>query len=273
MIAKFVFLILVLIVFLFLLNLGVILIQYFMGPKSNPYLVKGLLSGTSMQIVPQDPSNPDSLVIYRSNNKTNGIEFTWSIWLTIDNIGKQQTQVQHIFNKGSNDNYQNTNSLLNGSSLNTATGVASPNNGPGLYLDGNANTLYFIMDVISPTNSTIQNTKVIEITNIPLKKWFHCAFRLENKVLDVYINGTIVQRETFDYIPKQNYDNVNICQNGGFSGSISDLRYYAKALSAFDINKIVTYGPNTSSSSLANKPGTNYDYLGTSWFSSKWYSS
>ena len=271
MIAKFVFLILVLIVFLFLLNLGVILIQYFSGPKSNPYLVKGLLSGTSMQTVPQDPANPDSLVIYRSNNQKNGIEFTWSVWLSVDSVGSATTTVKHIFNKGTDDNYTQVNNLL-GATLSTYKGFAGPNNGPGLYLDGTNNTLYFVMDVISPTGGTIQNSHVITITNIPMKKWFHLAFRLENKVIDVYINGTIVQRETFDYIPKQNYDNVNIGHNGGFSGSISDLRYYSKALSAFEINKIVKNGPNTSASNLTNKPGTNYDYLGSSWFNSKWFS-
>jgi hypothetical protein len=190
--------------------------------------------------------------------------------LSIDSIdGKGQAR--HIFNKGTAENYTSENPLL-AATIPTKIGFAGPNNGPGLYLDGSLNTLYFVMDVISPTGGTIRNSSTITITNIPMKKWFHLAFRLENKVMDVYINGTIVQRETFDYIPKQNYDNVNIGNNGGFAGSISNLRYYSKALSAFEINKIVRSGPNTSASKLSNKPGSSYDYLGASWFQSKWFS-
>jgi hypothetical protein len=271
-IAKFVFLILVLVVFLFLLNLGVILIQYFTAPKTNPYLSKGMLSGSSSQTIPQDPANKDSLVIYRSNNKSTGIEFTWSVWVMIDNIGKVSNKVQHIFHKGTDDNYTDTNPLVANGSVSSYTGFAGPNNGPGLYLDATKNTLYFVLDVISPTSSTVQPSQVIDVSNVPMKKWVHCAFRLQNKVLDVYINGIIVTRRTFDYIPKQNYDDVHIGKNGGFSGSVSDLRYFDNALSAFKISKIVYYGPNTSASSLTTKGGSNYDYLSSSWFNSKWYS-
>ena len=271
-IAKFVFLILVLIVFLFLLNLGVILIQYFTAPNTNPYLVKGLLSGSSAQTITQDPSDKNAKVIYRSNNKSSGIEFTWSVWLMVDTIGKEPNKVRHIFNKGTGNNYTVTNHLLDSSVLNGYTGIAGPNNGPGLYLDNAKNTIYFVMDVISPTTSTVQPSVVVDISNIPMQKWVHCAFRLENKVIDAYINGTIVTRQTLDNIPKQNYDSVNIGHNGGFAGSISDLRYYDHALTVFDINKIVYKGPNKSASDLASNGGSNYDYLGSSWFNSKWFS-
>lgn len=271
-IAKFVFLILVLIVFLFLLNLGVILIQYFTAPSTNPYLSKGMLSGTSAQSIPQDPANKDSQVVYRSNNKATGIEFTWSIWIMVDNVGTDSNKVKHIFHKGTDDHYADKNPLVANGSLVNYTGIAGPNNGPGLYMDSAKNTLYFVMDVISPTLTTVQNAQVIDVSNVPMKKWVHCAFRLQNKVMDVYINGVIVTRRTFDYIPKQNYDDVHIGKNGGFSGNISDLRYYDHALTAFEISKIVYYGPNTSASSLVTKSGSNYDYLGSSWFNSKWYS-
>jgi hypothetical protein len=68
-------------------------------------------------------------------------------------------------------------------------------------------------------------------------------------------------------VPKQNYDDVHVGKNGGFNGSLSNLRYYDYALSAFDINALVNYGPNLTPSSLDAKPNNVYDYLGLGWYS------
>ena len=103
-----------------------------------------------------------------------------------------------------------------------------------------------------------------------MKKWFHIAFRLQNKVLDIYTNGSIVKRIAFDYIPKQNYDDVYLGQNGGFSGSISNLRYYDYALSAFELSNIVYWGPNLTASNLMTNSGKNFDFLGATWYQAKW---
>ena len=84
LISKFVFLLLVLIVFIMLLNLGVYIISYFLRPDMTPYVVKGLINGNRLIVVPQDPKNSNAVTIYRSNNEDKGIEFTWSVWLHID---------------------------------------------------------------------------------------------------------------------------------------------------------------------------------------------
>lgn len=270
-IAKFAFLFLVLIVFLFLLNLGVKLIQYFLTPSRSPYLIKGLISGSSAQTISQKSNNQDALIVYRSNDRTNGIEFTWTTWILIDNVGNNSDKVQHIFHKGVNDGFNRTNTLI--ANVGNYKGFAYPNNGPGLYLDGSINKLYFIMDVISPTGAsggTVQSSVKIDIDDIPMKKWVHLAFRLQNKVLDVYTNGTIVKRISFDYIPKQNYDDVYLGQNGGFAGSISNLRYFDYALSAFELSNIVYWGPTLTASNLMTNSGKNYDFLGATWYQSKW---
>lgn len=270
-VAKLSFFFLVLLIFLFLLNLGVKLIQYFLTPTRTPYLIKGMISGSSSQTISQKANNEDALIVYRSNDRPNGIEFTWSTWLLIDDVGSDANQVRHIFHKGVNDGYRVANSLIK--DVGGYRGYASPNNGPGLYLDGSLNKMYFVMDVISPTGAsggTVQYSLKIDVDDIPMKKWFHIAFRLQNKVLDIYTNGTIVKRVSFEYIPKQNYDDVYLGQNGGFSGSISNLRYYDYALSAFELSNIVYWGPNLTSSNLMKNSGTNYDFLGTTWYQSKW---
>jgi hypothetical protein len=40
--------------------------------------------------------------------------------------------------------------------------------------------------------------------------------RVENTLMDVYVNGTITSTK-FTAVPKQNYNDVQICQNGGGS--------------------------------------------------------
>ena len=49
-------------------------------------------------IVSQDPSNENSVMLYRSDNK-NGIEFTYSFWFVIENMEYKYGEWKHIFHK------------------------------------------------------------------------------------------------------------------------------------------------------------------------------
>jgi hypothetical protein len=237
LIAKLSFLLLVIIIFIILLRLGVSFISWLFTPSSSPTLINGMIDGKELNIISQDPSSSSlSTQINRSSNKKGGIEFTWSTWLFIDDITYRQGQYRHIFHKG-NDNINITNS---------PTGMNFPNNAPGLYLSPADNKLHVIMNTVS--NSEVN--EVIEIDNIPIKKWVNVIIRLKNTILDVYINGTISGRLVLQNVPKQNYNNVYACQNGGFTGKLADLRYFARALSIFEINSVVSSGPNTTTSKL-----------------------
>jgi hypothetical protein len=267
LLAKFAFVVLALIVFLFLLNLGISLVSYFTRPSKSPYLIWGMKSGTDYTVITQDPGSKNGIT-YRSNNQPSGAEFTWSAWLKFDNIPVGDNKYRVIFVKGT-DTY--------GSS----DGIATVNNGPGLYFTASTDTvsrgstanpnveslhgtLHYVMDVVSPINNAQVSTQYADIPNIPLNKWVHVAIRLQNKVLDCYVNGVITTRVSFgDYIPKQNYDNVVYAGNGGFPGAISNLRYYDRALSVFELNSLVYYGPNLN----AANSSTNYTgYLGRPWY-------
>lgn len=259
-IAKFVFLILILIAFMFLVSLGTSLIAYFYKPNRSPYLIRGMISGNTPITIPQDPNNSDSITIYRSNNRNNGIEFTWSVWLFINNIDTSDNrEYRHIFNKGDNTF--------------TSSGIATVNNAPGLYLSSTSNTLRVIMDqVIINASPEVKNQESIDIVNIPINKWVNVIIRLKNNLIDVYINGTVSATKQMTHVPKQNYNDVNICRNNGFSGYLSDLRYFDHDLNVFEINNIVLAGPNTNASSSVSNPtsltGFPY-YLSNMWYTSK----
>jgi len=250
-VAKFAFLILVIIVFMFLINLGIYLIGYFTTPSSTPYLVQGMINGNASVIIPQDPKQSNSVTILRSNNQSTGAEFTWSVWLFISDLQPSAVQYHHIFSKGD-------------TTFDKTTNLYTLNNSPGLYLSPNINTLHLVMSTVSPTD----DNDVIDISNVPLRKWFHVAIRLENTILDVYVNGTISSRIILQNVPKQNYNDVLVCQNGGFMGNLSDLRYYNYALNVFQISAIVSTGPTTTAATPSTGSITT-NYLSSLWYSSK----
>jgi hypothetical protein len=241
-VAKIGFIILVIIVFLILMSLGIMLITYLTGPNKNPYLVHGMVQGNSSMTISQDPNNSSSIPILRSNNESKGLEFTWSFWLFIDNLPDKSVGLQTIFCKGD----------------------GKVNNGPGVYLGPDINTgiLRVKMDT-ALSNDTLNS---IDIKNIPLRNWVHIAIRAEQKVIDVYVNGVIASHLTLNNLPKQNYSDVLIAPNGGFSGKLSNLRYYSHALNIFEINYVVMGGPNMS---LVNSTKSS---AGTTYLSRNWYS-
>lgn len=266
-IAKFAFILLVLILFVFLFNLGVRLISYFTSPSKSPYIVKGLITGSAGTVVTQDPNSETSITIQRSNNYETGIEFTWSVWLYVTNTtGDGSKQYSHVFNKGD--------------SKWKSDGRSSVNNGPGLYLKntptpGTSSTkeigLYIVMDTGNVENNKSQ--ELMEIKSIPLQKWFNVCICLKNVIMDVYVNGVNSGRHIMPYVPRQNYNNINVCQNGGFEGNLSDLRYFDHALSIYEINGLIWQGPNLTQNSSINN-GTTYskgtNYVSNLWYTSKW---
>lgn len=254
LIARFAFVLIVVIIFMLLLRLGIYLIAYFSEPNKNPYVVQGMLNGSNPAQITQNPQVQSSIPILRSNNQKTGIEFTWCVWLNVATINA--TGYQHVFNKG-NNTYD-------------ANGIATINNGPGMYLSLRTESNPMI-HVVMNTVSTTQPVQTIDITNIPLKKWFHIILRMQNNVMNVYINGVVTQQVTFVNVPKQNYQDVFVCQkNGistGFSGNLSDLRYYGHALNIFEITQLVSKGPNLTTSSLNSSTAV----YGSSYLSSQWY--
>jgi hypothetical protein len=258
-VAKFAFIILILIGFMFLFRIGMIALAYFLQPSDSPYLVKGLINGSESITIPQNSFANNSIVMLSSNQAT-GIEFTYSVWISLSNPNSDG-KYHHIFNKGSYD-------LSGGSGLNLDS------NAPGLYVkneDGTA-SLRVYMDTMNTTSITSGSMHAlpIDISGIPFKKWVNVVIRCQNRILDVYVNGILTSRKDLVDVPRQNYGDVFVCRDGGFSGQLSDLRYFAKALNVFEINNVVGTGPNLSTSSSTTAPsGSSNPYF----LSSLWYKS
>ena len=92
-------------------------------------------------------------------------------------------------------------------------------------------------------------------------RWFNLAVRMQNKIMDVYVNGVVAKRHVFKNVPKQNYGDIQV---GGFNGNLSDLRYFNAALNVFQINNIAMAGPNLTAANSSTD--TKFDYLSSSWY-------
>jgi len=257
-VAKIVFVLLVLIIFIVMFKVGLTLIGYFTTQNTNPYVVSGLIPGNIGIVIDQDTAVKTAVPIPRSNNQATGMEFTWSCWINLaaSPVGAGPF---HIFNKGNNPD------TTDPSNTNHATTITDS---PGLYLSFDQQTQSCKLQV-TMSEFDAEAPKVITVNMIPIKKWIHVAIRLQNTILDVYVNGTVVERLIFDSVPRQSYGNVNICQNGGFIGQLSDLRYFSSALSVFSIQNIVYWGPNLTPSKLSTAGsivGSNNTFFGNTWY-------
>jgi len=249
LVGKITFLLLVIFAFLLLLRVGIFLITLFFDKTNTPLLIDGMIDATQGVVFKQDPKISGSKTIYRSNNEDQGIEFTWSVWIFINNLDFSNGQYKHVFYKGNSDYPDDK------------LGLNFPNNAPGLYIAPNKNALVVMMNTYQVINQEI------EIPSIPLNKWINVIIRCQNTTLDVYINGVIARSIKLVGVPKQNYGDVYVAMHGGFDGNISNLQYYDYALGTSEIQGIAKYGANTTASTKSGKYITSpNNYLSLRWF-------
>jgi hypothetical protein len=257
LVTRFSFLFMIVVAFIILLRVGISMVTYFFKPSDSPLLINGMIDAKQQRTITQDPTNPASITIGRSDNAIDGIEFSWSVWIYINNLDYKNEQYRHIFHKGNKDltkKYPDDKGVV---------GLNFPNNAPGLYIAPGTNKLVVMMNTFDVINEEI------DIPNIPINKWVNVILRCRNTFLDVYVNGTITRSVELTGVPKQNYGDVFVALNGGFDGYISNLQYYNYSLGTTGINKVVSNGPNLNMVASDNSIGLttkNVKYLATRWF-------
>ena len=274
-ISRIIFIVLVIILFITFFKIGINIISKIMTPNESPYLYKDMKDAKQMLRIPQDPKSKGSIQLYRSRNKYNGLEFTYSTWIYVDDpTYKSNQRYKHIFHKGNDllDNY----------------GTFYPNNAPGLYLYNGIKGKYVNPDIIdtrdyaNPIMSLLIRQSIfpdnntddtyyhdVDIEGIPINKWICIIVRVNNQnIMDVFINGKLMKRAKLKGVIKQNYDDVYVNMNGGFSGYLSSLKYYNYAIGTFEINSIVTTGPSLKMDEN-NLNESKPNYLSSKWFFSE----
>lgn len=112
--------------------------------------------------------------------------------------------------------------------------------GPAVYIDPYINDLVIFMT----TNS---GTKKFVVKDIPINKWCNVYIVLFGKQVDVYMDGKLSDTFVLDGAPLQNYMDVYVTQDGGFSGKIGSLAYSNYSISPHMINHKFEKGPRQTS--------------------------
>jgi hypothetical protein len=167
--------------------------------------------------------------ILPSMNQKEGMTFSYTAWMVFEDFTYRMGTQKVIFTKGAQD----LSSMC-----------------PGVFLDSNTNTILVKID-------TFGAQEVIPIPNIPAKKWVHFGLVVDQDSVDVYINGTLHTHHTLSQLPRQNPGPVHIGLNGGFKGSIADLKYYAYFLTPEQIKGTMTSVPQKNVEEPAAPPYSN----------------
>lgn len=151
----------------------------------------------------------------RSLDQKEGMAFSYTCWVKIDDFAYRYGQPKVIFTKGSED-------------LKTMC--------PALLVDANTNSLLVKLD-------TFGGTETIPISNIPAQKWIHVAIAVDQDSVDVYINGNLYIHHSITNVPKQNNSTVSTGIAGGFDGKIADLQYYSYLLTTDGVKSAMASTP------------------------------
>jgi hypothetical protein len=141
------------------------------------------------------------------------INYSYSIWIYIDDWSYLYGQEKYIFLRGT------MNSLFI----------------PSLTLSPNDNNA-----IVSISTDDTESFECV-IPNIPLQKWTNITISLNNKSLDSYVNGKLVKTCVLPGVPLINSESpVYLTPNGGFSGQTSRFQYWNTPITpqqAWDVYK------------------------------------
>ena len=205
--------------------------------NSEPYLIKGTKIGKNTMIIPGAKIPP-------SIDQRYGAEFSYSMWIYINDWTYKQDEWKHILHKGSN--------------------TAMPLQAPGIWLYPKENKMAINMNTFHSVKESC------DIGNLPINKWFHLTIVVIGSYIDVYINGRLKKRCRFKGVPKQNYGDVYINQWQGFDGFLSNVRYFNYALPFYRIEQLVRQGP--SQESCIDDAQTTPPYLAPDWWEKSGFS-
>lgn len=238
-------------------------------------------SSTKAIIVRQDPNNPANKTLNLSENQLTGIEFSYSFFLYIsDDTDDNKEGWKTVFYKG----YESG---------------PFPLQGPGVYISSKSEATG------APTLRVVMNSydkwfNKVDVKQIPYNKWMHIAIVLRSNTLEVYVNGNLANKLSFDgTLPYQNYQPLNIFSNnktspsitgatdfnsttgslkrnipagdnfiinGKFTGYLSNLYYFSYAMTYSEIQGMLNMGPSSEfSQESMDKP----PYLIDSWWTQR----
>lgn len=152
-----------------------------------------------------------------------GLEYTYSCWFYVQDWYYKFQDFKCIYTKGS---------VSSGSDP-----IVQGNMNPGVFLYPETNNL--MVSIATYYNPSER----VSVTNVPLQKWVHLVVVLNNRTVDIYINGKLERSKVLAGVPKLNDQPLVVAPNGGFFGKISRLQYFTRSLKPDEVYSVYQSGP------------------------------
>lgn len=195
-------------------------------PTDQVNIVVGSQSGKESKAV--SPALPQSF------NQPEGLTYSYSGWVLVNDFGAGYGQKRTIFKVGDDS--------------------------PALYIAPNQNDLILAV-------KTFGTTETILIPSVPALKWLHLGVVVDQQAVDFYINGTLRQHHTLGQLPKQE-SSPTIQMGPGWDGVLAKLVYYSRALRPAEIKRLAA---QPVPDDLQKKPAAP-QYFDLSWYIGRFYS-
>jgi len=163
---------------------------------------------------------------------TEGMNHSFSTWIYVKDWNYKFGQYKNILWKGNPPNVSNTS---------TSAALNSNYHCPSMWLYPLTNSL----KVVTSTSDT-HGVESCDIQNIPLMTWVHIVYVLNNRTVDIYLNGKLERSCALRGIPVISNDPVHITSGNpqaGFYGKIGKTQYFTRALLPNDIANLYQKGP------------------------------
>ena len=153
-------------------------------------------------------------------------DYTYSIWVYISNWNYRVGEKKIIFGRGQDGNVP----------------------APELSLGAMMNNVDVTLGTYASKDSTQAVNHTCTLENVPLQAWANIIVTLNNRSLDLYLDGKLV-RTCILPSPAKIHNNapVLITPGGGFKGYTSNLQFFANPLNPQQSFNIYRAGPNCGS--------------------------
>ncbi len=181
------------------------------------YLLVKLWRNRNRLVVQSDGRTPFTIP---AASLTEDINFTYSIWIYVQNWADLYGQEKVILQRGNGTVFI-----------------------PKIALGQSNNTLSVTVGSTSCT-----------VTNIPLQRWVHVATVVNSKVIDVYVDGKLVKTCVMSQpiaAPAGSFGDLFLAPGGsGFTGSYANLQYFSSSQDPQAIWNLYSQGSGVSGSGM-----------------------
>jgi len=159
--------------------------------SSSPVLIRDIQK-TNKEVRIKSSTLPLSYV-------DDGMTWSFVMWLYVDDFTLNQGRAKNILDWGTN---------------NVNIGFAS-----------DVNDMVIRIGTIPNKNATEPMVEEVRIKNIPLQKWFNATIILDNRNVDCFLDGVLVESRRLERVPRYVSDDLVLFKNKGFEGKAGYIQY------------------------------------------------